>query len=132
MTTLSEELPGLYTSLKSTESTTQLCAPFFKDFQKNFERAIAEGKTKSALVTLTIDGIDNYRNYKKLEYVLSQQTFWSDWVPKSFSRSTAQFEAVSPLNASDVARRIESLSFSTGKLQLVRVDSRNVVMRYSR
>lgn len=132
MTALSEEVPGLLNSLKSSDGVNQLCEPFFKDFQKDFERAIAEGKTKSALVTLTIDGIGNYRDYKKLEYVLSQQSFWSDWVPKSFTQSTAQFEALSPLNASDVARRIEALSLSSGKLQLVRVDSRNVVMRYSR
>lgn len=132
VTSLSEELPSFMISLQTEEQANSLLSPFFKTFQQDFERAIAEGRTSSQIVTLTVEGLENYRAYKKLEYLLSQQSFFSDLTPKHFIQNTAQFEAVSPLNSTDVARRIQALSFSEGKVDLVRVDSRNVIVRYSR
>jgi len=132
MTSLSEEVPELTGSFQDPSRITAIFSPFFKLFQQDFERAIAEGKPHASALTLTVEGVENYRIYKKLEYLLSQQGFWSDWMPRGFVQGTAQFEAFSPLNAPDVARRIEALTLPEGKLLMVRVDSRNVVVRYSR
>lgn len=129
---VSEELPLTLKQLENSEKARKALEPIFNEFHQELERTIAEGKLESYPVTITIEGIDNYLNYRKIEYALSKQSFFADWSPKVFVQNTAQFEALSPLEAQEVARRIEKLPLGDLKLIPVRVDSRNVVMRYSK
>ena len=107
-------------------------APIFKEFHQEFERAIAEAKLSSAPLTLTIEGIDSYSGYRKLEYSLGKQSFLSQIIPRAFVQNTAQFEMLSVLSAEEVARRVQESLAAEFKLSPIRVDSRNIVMRYSR
>ncbi|NDD03815.1 MAG: hypothetical protein EB078_02815 [Proteobacteria bacterium] len=107
-------------------------APIFKEFHQEFERAIAEAKLSSAPLTLTIEGIDSYSGYRKLEYSLGKQSFLSQIIPRAFVQNTAQFEMLSVLSTEEVARRVQESLAAEFKLSPIRVDSRNIVMRYSR
>ena len=130
--TVSEELTINLKQLDNSEQARKALEPIFNQFYQDLERTIAEGKLEAFPLTLTIEGIDNYLSYRKVEYALSKQEFFSDWTPKVFVQNTAQFEALSPLEAQEVARRIEKLALGELKLTPVRVDSRNIVMRYSK
>jgi len=129
---MSEDLPLSPKQLEQSEKVKAVLTPIAKQFHEELEKAISTGKFSATPLTITIEGIDNYLAYRKLEYVLSRQPFLSDWFPKAFVKNTAQFEAISQLGAEDVAQRIENLGDLEAKLSPVRVDSRNIVMRYSR
>lgn len=129
---VSEELNLTLKQLESPDKAKKALEPIFNEFYQELEKTIAEGKLESYPLTVTIEGIDNYLSYRKIEYALSKQSFFSDWTPKVFVQNTAQFEALSPLESQEVARRIEKVALGDVKLIPVRVDSRNVVMRYSK
>lgn len=129
---ISEELPLTLKQLDNADKTKTALSPLFNQFQQDFERAIAEGKFSALPLTITVEGIDNYLGYRKIDYALSKQSYFSDWLPKTFVQNTAQFEAMSNLTSDEVAQRIETLGLGEGKLSLVRVDSRNIIVRYSR
>lgn len=128
----SDDLTISVKDLGNTEKLKSALVPIFNEFHQEFERVIAEGKLNSAPLTVTIEGIDNYLSYRKIEYSLSRQSYLGQMVPHAFVQNTAQFEAVSSLGAEEVARRIQESVQPEIKLSPIRVDSRNIVMRYSR
>jgi|688.fasta_scaffold114862_2 hypothetical protein len=128
----SDDLNIAVKDLGNTEKLKAALLPIFNEFHQEFERVIAEGKLNSAPLTVTIEGIDNYLSYRKIEYSLSKQSYLGQIVPHAFVQNTAQFEAVSSLGAEEVARRIQESVQPEIKLSPIRVDSRNIVMRYSR
>jgi len=128
---MSEELTVSLRQLDNAEKVRVALEPLVRQFQQDLEKAISEGKLTALPLTITIEGIESYLAYRKLDYSLSKQSYLSDWTPKAFVQSTAQFEALSYLDSEEVARRIESLNPQDLKLSRVRVDSRNIVMRYS-
>lgn len=132
ISTVSEDFPISLKQLDQPEKVKTALAPISKLFHQELERAISSGKFTATPLTITIEGIDNYLAYRKLDYVLSKQAFLSDWYPKAFVQNTAQFEAISQLGSQEVAQRIEGLEGFEAKLSPVRVDSRNIVMRYSK
>jgi hypothetical protein len=129
---ISEELSISLKQLDNTEKTKTVLTPIFNQFQQDFERVIAEGRFTALPLTITVEGIENYLGYRKIDYALSKQNYFSEWLPKTFIQNTAQFEAMSNLASEELAQRIENLGLADVKLTLVRVDSRNIVMRYSR
>lgn len=129
---LSEELTASLKQLENPEKTRSALEPLFKQFQQELERVIASGKLDSIPLTVTIEGIDNYLIYRKIDQALGKQGFLSDWIPRVFVQNTAQFDALSSLGAEEVAQRIQQVGPPDFKLALVRVDSRNLVMRYSK
>jgi hypothetical protein len=129
---ISEELSISLKQLENAEKTKTVLTPIFNQFQQDFERVIAEGRFTALPLTITVEGIENYLGYRKIDYALSKQSYFSEWLPKTFIQNTAQFEAMSNLASEEVAQRIENLGMADIKLTLVRVDSRNIVMRYSR
>jgi len=129
---ISEELSISLKQLENAEKTKTVLTPIFNQFQQDFERVIAEGRFTALPLTITVEGIENYLGYRKIDYALSKQNYFSEWLPKTFIQNTAQFEAMSNLASEEVAQRIENLGMADIKLTLVRVDSRNIVMRYSR
>ncbi|MFM8269741.1 MAG: hypothetical protein ACKN9V_06080 [Pseudomonadota bacterium] len=129
---MSEDLPLTLKQLDNADKIRAALTPIFNQFQQEFERVIAEGRFSALPITITIEGIDNYLGYRKIDYALSKQSYFSEWLPKTFIQNTAQFEAMSNLASEEVAQRIESLGLGDGKLTLVRVDSRNIIVRYSR
>ncbi|NBT60014.1 hypothetical protein EBT16_14670, partial [bacterium] len=132
LTSLTEELPINLKQLDNVEKTKTALTPVFTQFQQVLEQVIAEGKFTALPLTITVEGIENYLEYRKIDFALGKQTFFSDWLPKAFIQNTAQFETVTNLSSSEVAQRIENLGSGEIKLLSVRVDSRNIVMRYSR
>lgn len=132
LTTITEELPISLKQLDNVEKAKGALTPIFNQFHQVLEQVISEGKFTALPLTITIEGIENYLEYRKVDFALGKQTFFSDWLPKAFVQNTAQFETVSNLTSSEVAQRIESLGLADVKLISVRVDSRNIVMRYSR
>ena len=129
---ISEELSLTLKQLDSPDKTKTVLNPIFNQFQQDFERAIAEGRFTALPLTITVEGIETYLGYRKIDYALSKQSYFSEWLPKTFVQNTAQFEAMSNLASEEVAQRIENLGVADVKLTLVRVDSRNIVVRYSR
>lgn len=132
ISSVSEELSLPLRQWDQTEKLKAGLVPISQQFHQELEKAISSGKFTASPLTITIEGIDNYLAYRKLESLLSKQTYLSDWFPKAFVQNTAQFEAISQLGAQEVAQRIENLQSLDAKLSPVRVDSRNIVMRYSR
>jgi len=129
---ISEELPCSLKQLDNAEKSKTVLTPIFTQFQQDFERVIAEGRFSALPLTITVEGIENYLGYRKIDYALSKQSYFSEWLPKTFIQNTAQFEAMSTLGSEEVAQRIEHLGLADIKLTLVRVDSRNIIVRYSR
>ncbi len=128
----SEDLPlsgGDFNS--SPRLKTVLKAPFAA-FRNDLEALVSSGQIFSAAYFLTVEGVENYRVYKLIESGLGELDYIIQSVMKFSSPKIAEFEILTTLPGQELLSRLDNESFSGFDLKPVRVDSHNLVMRYSK
>ena len=104
----------------------------FSNLKTDLENAISDGSLFNFSYRLTIEGLESYRSFKQVELELAQLDYISQSVLKRAQPQVAEYEVLSSLPIEELSSRLSAETFNGFGLKPVRVDSRELTVRYSR
>lgn len=104
----------------------------FTELQAELEELISSGALSGNAYALIFENVPNYESYKTLEKQISALDYLIEPTFSSAQAGTFSMDVMSPLGSDELMQRITTQVFTGFSLKRVSVDSRKLVVRYSK